>query len=128
MTQKCKKAGLLGTYFCSSFQIAQNFWTKKMKFHDFSMTSAIFRKTTTFPGLENEFSNSMTFHDRMNPGRCQFLSSESSQLRKTKNASKGCRTLIRFLESFVIVNILSRLKGCFSNRKRWLLRNQMSVL
>ena len=39
-----------------------------MKFHDFSMTSAILSLNPwLFPGLENAFSNPMTFHDRMNP-------------------------------------------------------------
>ena len=49
-----------------------------MKFHDFSMTSAIFPKSMTFPGLENAFSNSMTFHDRMNPVYFKRLTLASS--------------------------------------------------
>ena len=45
---------------CFQFSNGTDYLDQKMKFHDFSMTSVV------FPGLENAFSNSMTFHDRMN--------------------------------------------------------------
>ena len=63
MTQKCWKPSLLGAYFCSVtrrifpvFKQHEIFGPKKMKFHDFSMTSAIFPK----------------IHDFSRPGKCIF--------------------------------------------------------
>ena len=47
---------------CPAFKRHQMFGPK-MKFNDISMTSAIFLKSMTFPGPENAFANSITFHD-----------------------------------------------------------------
>ena len=70
MTQKCWKPSLLGAYFCSVtrriFQVFKQhriFGPKKWNSMTFPWPQPFSLKSMTFPGLENAFSNSMTFHD-----------------------------------------------------------------
>ena len=70
MTQKCWKPSLLGAYFCSVtrrifpvFKQHEIFGPKKWNSVTFPWPRLFSLKSMTFPGLENAFSNSMTFHD-----------------------------------------------------------------
>ena len=70
MTQKCWKPSLLGAYFFSVtrrifpvFKQHEIFGPKKWNSMTFPWPRLFSLKSMTFPGLENAFSNSMTFHD-----------------------------------------------------------------
>ena len=100
MTQKCWKPSLLGAYFFSVtrkifpvFKQHEIFGPKKWNSMTFPWPRLFSLKSMTFPGLENAFSNSMTFHDFSWPYEPCFIIYKPSifQTLKANIINKYCK-------------------------------------